>query len=252
MINCLVTMAGNGTRFSEAGYKRTKPFIRLGDTPMIQRVVENLQSEFGSDQQKFIFVIRPESSQPLSQCFAQGSYETFITDKLTEGAACSCLLAESAINNDDPLIIANSDQLVGDVAFMDMFLAYAVQNNVDGLIACFLNDDPKWSYVRLRAGQVYETAEKRVISNLATCGIYYYRRGRDFVEAAKSMIVKGIRTNGEYYVCPVYNEFLNLEPTAKVLPYMVNNFWGVGTPTDLEHYLKSHGMQPSKDGPTAV
>ncbi len=128
-------------------------------------------------------------------------------DRVTEGAACTVLLARDLIDNDSPLMMANSDQFV-DVD-INTYLAAQEQQDLDGLIMTFWADHPKWSYCRMgQGGMVTEVLEKQVVSNEATVGIYNFRRGKDFVKAADKMIALDKRVNGEFYVAPVYNELI--------------------------------------------
>ena len=128
-------------------------------------------------------------------------------DQVTEGAACTVLLARDCIDSDDPLMLANSDQWV-DIE-IDDYLASMDAADADGLIMTMKAHDPKWSFVGLdAAGWVTRVVEKQVISDEATVGIYNFRRGRDFVCAADQMIAKDLRVNDEFYVAPVYNELI--------------------------------------------
>ena len=85
---------------------------------------------------------------------------------------------------------------------------------------------------------VTEVAEKDPISNIATCGIYWYRRGSDFVKYADQMIEKNIRVNNEFYIAPVYNELIG--DGKKLIPFFVHSMWGIGTPEDLNYYLENY------------
>jgi dTDP-glucose pyrophosphorylase len=150
------------------------------------------------------------------------------------------LLARDLIDTDEPLMIANSDQWV-DVNIND-YLATMTRQGADGLIMTMGADDPKWSFVGLDSrGFVTRIAEKQVISNEATVGIYNFRRGRDFVRAADAMIEQDLRVKGEFYVAPVYNELI--EEGARVVVHNVGRegagMYGLGLPEDLERFLAS-------------
>jgi dTDP-glucose pyrophosphorylase len=107
---------------------------------------------------------------------------------------------------------------------------------VDGGVLVFPATHPKWSYVRTDAnGMVVEVAEKKVISNTATVGIYWYRKGSEYVRYAERMIAKNFRVNGEFYVAPVFNEYL--DDGKVVAAYGCYKMHGLGTPEDLEAYL---------------
>jgi hypothetical protein len=104
------------------------------------------------------------------------------------------------------------------------------------MIFTFHDVHPKWSFVKTNSyGFITEIAEKNPISDIATCGIYWYRRGSDFVSAAERMIKKNIRTNNEFYIAPVYNEMI--EDGCKLIPFFVHKMHGIGTPEDLNTYL---------------
>ena len=232
----LIPMAGEGSRFRDKGYSFPKPLIEVKGKPMIQRVVENL--DFDSE---YIFLVRKEHIDKydgllntLNQ-ITNGNFKYVVVDKLTEGAACTTLLAKDLIDNDDDLLIANSDQII----------EYQIENfkylknftNVDGIIWSFNAVHPKWSFIKCNSrGIVTELAEKNPISNVATCGVYWYRRGSDYVKYAENMINKNIRVNNEFYVAPVYNELI--QDGKAVIPFYVHKMHGIGTPEDLETFIE--------------
>jgi len=230
-------MAGEGSRFVKDGYTFPKPLIDVAGKPMIQAVVENL--DFDCD---YIFLVREEHLQKYSGLLdtldriTNGRFDHVIVNGLTEGAACTALLAEEYIDNDESLLIANSDQ----------FIQYESSNfdtlksltNVDAIVFAFNAVHPKWSFVKTNSrGFVTEVAEKKPISNIATCGIYWYRSGADFVKYAKRMIEKDIRVNNEFYIAPVYNELI--EDGKSLIPFYVSKMWGLGTPEDLRKFLNN-------------
>lgn len=230
MTNVLIPMAGLGSRFADAGYTKPKPLIDVNGVPMIKAVVDSL----GIDG-KYIFIVQKQHSVvhhllDVLDEIAPGCKIVEI-DELTDGAARTTLAAAHEIDNDEPLIIANSDQIVEWSA--SKFQQLLTGN--DGVIAVFEDNDPKWSYVRTENGEVVEVAEKQVISNMANVGIYGWAKGSDYVKYAQQMIVKDVRTNNEFYIAPTYNEALL--DGKKVLPFFVDKMYGVGTPEDLERYL---------------
>jgi dTDP-glucose pyrophosphorylase len=153
---------------------------------------------------------------------------------LTEGAAFTALLAKEHINTDEDLLIANSDQVIE--YRPENFLTMKNMTTADGIVFTFNAVHPKWSFAKVDdAGFVTQVAEKVPISNIATCGIYWYRKGKDFVEAAESMIAKNIRVNNEFYIAPVYNEMIGVGKT--VIPFFVQQMHGIGTPEDLQTFL---------------
>lgn len=235
-LQILIPMAGMGNRFKKAGYSLPKPLIEINDKPMIQRVVENLNINA-----KFIFIVQKQhyekyNMKPLLKAIAFDNCNIIQVDKLTEGAACTILLAKDLINNEKPLLIANADQYV---EWNSNEFMYNVVNKptVDGAILTFRSSETKWSYTKLnKEGWVERVAEKEVISNIATVGIYYWKHASDYVKYAEQMISKNIRVNNEFYVCPIFNQAI--EDGKKFITYDVEKMWGLGTPEDLELFLQ--------------
>ncbi len=231
-VTVLIPMAGAGIRFAEAGYKLPKPLIEVNGTPMIQHVVENLNIDA-----HYVFIVQTSLYEQhnlgtILPLIAPGC--TIIqTLGLTEGAACTTLLAKGFINNGKHLIIANCDQSVEWDS--NDFMYSMIDSGVDGGILTFKANETKWSYAKTENNYVTEVAEKRVISEDATVGIYYWKRGCDYVKFAEQMIQKNIRVNNEFYVCPVFNEAIKANKKIKTFP--AQKMWGLGTPEDLQNYI---------------
>jgi len=232
-LNVLIPMAGHGSRFAQAGYAFPKPLVEVENKPMIQAVVESLGIEAN-----YIYIVQKEHFERYNLTYLLNlitpGCKIILTDEVTEGAAVTSLLAKDYIDNDHPLIIANSDQIIEWSS--REFIYSLMSRNADGGILTFNSTHPKWSYARINErGEVIEVAEKKPISNLATVGVYYWRYGSDYVRSAESMIAKNIRTNNEFYVCPTYNELIG--EGKFIYTYNVDAMWGVGTPEDLNYYL---------------
>lgn len=232
-LNVLIPMAGLGSRFADAGYTFPKPLIAVNDKPMIHAVVNNL-----SIKAKYIYIVQKQHFMQYNLHYLLNMItpdcSIVIADGITEGAAVTALLAKDLINSNQPLIIANSDQIV-EWSSRD-FVYDCMKQNVDGGIVTFKSTHPKWSYVKLNdAGYVEEVAEKKTISDIATAGIYYWKHGSDFVKYAEQMINNDIRTNNEFYICPVYNEAIG--DNKKIITYNIEKMWGIGTPEDLNYFL---------------
>jgi HAD superfamily hydrolase (TIGR01509 family) len=235
-MNVLIPMAGAGSRFETAGYVFPKPLIEVNGKPMIQVVVENLNMD-----SKHIFIVRNEHYEKyhlkaLLNLITPGC-EIVRVDKLTEGAACTTLLAEEYINNDSPLVMANSDQYV---EWNSNEFMYSMQaDSIDGGILVFNSTHPKWSFAEVdENGYVVRVAEKEPISNIATVGIYFWTKGSDYVKYAKRMIEKNIRVSNEFYVAPVFNEAI--ADGKKIKIFYAEKMWGLGTPEDLDNFMKNH------------
>jgi HAD superfamily hydrolase (TIGR01509 family) len=235
-MNVLIPMAGNGSRFAQAGYTFPKPLIEVHGKPMIQVVVDNLAVDAN-----FIFVVQKSHREKYNldsmlSLICPGC-KIVEVDGVTEGAACTVLLAKDFINNDEPLVIANSDQFI-EWNSLEFFYKMNEQN-LDAGIVSFRATHPKWSYAKVDDnGFVTEVAEKNPISDIATVGVYYWKQGKDFVKYAESMISKDIRVNNEFYVCPVFNEALL--DGLKIKTFDVPKMWGIGTPEDLNYFLENY------------
>jgi HAD superfamily hydrolase (TIGR01509 family) len=236
-LQILIPMAGAGSRFQQVGYKLPKPLIEVHDKPMIQLVVENLNIDA-----KFIFLVQKQhyeqyNMKPLLKSITNDNCEVVQIDKITEGAACTTLLAKNIINNDKPLLIANSDQYI-EWDSNEFMYRMVSKPAIDAAILSFRSSEIKWSYAKLnKAGYVERVAEKEVISNIATVGIYYWKQASDYVRYAEQMISKNIRVKNEFYVCPVFNQAI--EDDKKIVTFDVKKMHGLGTPEDLI-YFQNH------------
>jgi len=235
-MNVLIPMAGAGSRFAQAGYTFPKPLIDVEGKPMIQIVVDNLNIDA-----TFIYVVQKSHRE-------QYNLDTLLNlitpnckivevDGLTEGAACTTLLAKEFIDSDAPLLMANSDQFLEWDS--NEFMYKMIEQKVDGGILSFHSTHPKWSFAKVdEYGYVTEVQEKNPISDIATVGVYYWAKGSDYVKYAEQMIDKNIRTNNEFYVCPVYNEAI--ADCKKIKTFNIDKMWGLGTPEDLKYYLENY------------
>jgi beta-phosphoglucomutase-like phosphatase (HAD superfamily)/dTDP-glucose pyrophosphorylase len=235
-MNVLIPMAGAGSRFANAGYTFPKPLIEVDGKPMIQVVVENLNIEAN-----YTFIVQKEHYEKYSLQYLLNliapNCNIVQVDGLTEGAACTTLLAKEFIDNDNPLLIANSDQFV---EWNSNECLYAFNaDGIDGGILSFKATHPKWSYAKVGDdGFVSEVAEKKLISDNATVGIYFWTKGSDYVKYAEQMIEKNIMTNDEFYVCPVFNEAI--QDGKKIRLKGIEKMWGIGTPEDLIYFLENY------------
>jgi HAD superfamily hydrolase (TIGR01509 family) len=235
-LNVLIPMAGAGSRFQQAGYTFPKPLIEVEGKPMIQVVVDNLNIDA-----TFIYVVQKEHREKYNLDtllnLITPNCKIVEVDGLTEGAACTTLLAKEHINSDAPLVMANSDQFLEWDS--NEFMYKMIEQEVDGGIVTFHATHPKWSFAKVdEYGYVTEVAEKNPISDIATVGVYYWSKGSDYVKYAEQMIKKNIRTNNEFYTCPVFNEAIG--DGKKIKTFDIEKMWGLGTPEDLKYYLENH------------
>jgi HAD superfamily hydrolase (TIGR01509 family) len=235
-MNVLIPMAGAGSRFQQAGYSFPKPLIDVRGKTMIQVVVENLNIDA-----TYVYVVQKEHREKYNLDtllnLITPNCKIVEVDGLTEGAACTTLLAKEYIDNDLPLVMANSDQFVEWDS--NEFMYKMIEQNVDGGIVTFRATHPKWSFVKVdEFGYVTEVAEKNPISDIATVGIYYWKHGSDYVKYAEQMIQKNVRVNNEFYVAPVFNEAIS--DGKRIKPFDVSTMAGLGTPEDLNYFLEQY------------
>ena len=235
-LNVLIPMAGAGSRFQKAGYTFPKPLIDVKGKPMIQVVVDNLNLDAN-----FIFVVQKSHREKYNLDtllnLITPNCKIVEVDGMTEGAACTTLLAKEFIDNNNPLFFANSDQFVEWDS--NEFMYKMNETGVDGGMLTFKATHPKWSFAKIDdRGFVTEVAEKNPISDNATVGFYYWKHGSDYVKYAEQMIEKNIRVNNEFYVCPVFNEAI--KDGKKITNFNIEKMWGLGTPEDLNYFLENN------------
>jgi HAD superfamily hydrolase (TIGR01509 family) len=235
-MNVVIPMAGAGSRFLIAGYTFPKPLIEVKGKPMIQVVTENLNLDA-----HFIYIVQKDHYEKynlkyLLNLISPGC-DIIQIEGMTDGAARTVLKAVEFIDNENPLVIANSDQFI---EWDSNKIMYSLTTDkVDGGLLTFTSTHPKWSFAKIDdLGYVTEIAEKKVISDIATVGVYYWKNGSDFVKYANQMIDKDIRTNGEFYVAPVMNEAIL--DGKKFVTKKVDNMWGIGVPEDLNYFLTNY------------
>lgn len=237
-MNIVIPMAGLGSRFTKAEYKKPKPFIDVNGLPMITRVIENL----AYPDARYLLIGRKEhlnQEKELVKTIEENYNAKFIAiDQLTEGTACTVLFARKFIDTNEPLLIANSDQLV-DIS-IQQFIEDCLKRKLDGSILTFTDAElnPKWSFAKIdKDGFVSSVKEKKAISKYATVGIYFFAKGKDFVNGAIDMIIQNDRVNNEFYTCPVYNYLIKDEKKIKIYNIEIEEMHGLGTPEDLKKYL---------------
>lgn len=237
MLKIVIPMAGAGSRFAKAGFQDPKPLIPVHGIPMIRLVISNIRP---SCEHRFIFIVQNAHQARYGlreklHTWAPGC-EVIGIDGITDGAACTVLKAKRFIDDDAPLMIANSDQFID--ASIDVYLEHG--NGKDGLVMTMQANDPKWSFIEPAPdGNIARIVEKEVISDEATVGIYNFARGSDFVRAAEAMIAADARVNGEFYVAPVYNSLIR--EGKRIARHSIGSvgagMHGLGTPADLADFL---------------
>lgn len=238
MLNILLPLAGPNTFFDSREYPFPKPLIDVLGIPMIERVINNLNAI--SENKRYIFLIRNEdcSKFHIDNTLRLLTGDSAIIIKVqgdTKGALCSALLAINHIENSDQLLIANSDQI-----FTKNLPAYFESvKNIDGDAACmtFSSIHPRWSYVKIDENRVIiQASEKNPISKHAVAGMYYFKRGEDFVKAAKSSIVKDASTDGKFFISSAINELILMGKRAISVEIKNSDYVSFYTPQKIAEY----------------
>lgn len=236
MLNLVVPMAGSQTAFNESRYGYSKNLIEVQGKPLIEHIYGKLRT---LAPKRVTFIVgRDECTRfHLDDVIRllEPEAHVVVTDGETGGAACSALLAIDRIPRDEPLVIANGDQVI------HRGLQEAIHSfqfsDLDGGVVVFPSIHPRWSYVRLdKNGLVTEAAEKRPISRHATAGVYYYRRGGDFIDAAMDMIRKDAAVNGQFYICPAFNEMVLANRRIGVFNIDRDLYFSLSTPNGVGGY----------------
>ena len=239
-VNIVMPMAGRGQRFIDEGYTQPKPLLKVNDKYLIEYVIDSMRFP-GAD---FTFIIRKDHAVN----FELGSIlkkivpesKIIILDEITQGAICTILKAKKFFDSGDEVITKDCDQIVDWVP--EHFLSFVRRHNADGAIVTINTNNPGFSFARVQENKILETAEKIVISNFGATGIYYFKSGKDLIRYANRMIDKNIRTNNEFYVCPVYNEYV--ADSKLILNYPIAEMIALNTPSEFERnkiYLTSMG-----------
>jgi dTDP-glucose pyrophosphorylase len=207
---------------------------------MFKWVIKNIVPDNLIDRAQIHIIIRKEHLERFMELKDDDRIKIHIVPELTEGAACTVLTIKEHINNDLPLVIANSDQyLEWDAATFYMSLFHP---EWDGVISTFDQHDPtdlRWSYAQVdKEGCIKAVAEKVFVGPIATTGIYGWSKGSSYVSDTETMISANIRVNNEFYVCPVYN--IGIERGDRIRTHMCKKMWGLGVPADYELFLKTY------------
>lgn len=238
-INILIPMAGAGKRFREAGFKKPKPLIDVLGEPMVKWALKSVDFLEKVKNYQLIFVILKEHDEEynlekeLKKIFGP-EINVIKIDKITRGEAETCLAAKEYINNSNKLFVYDCDSYS-----ISKIWDLIKKEDPDGILVCFKSQDPRYSYVKLdESGYVCQTAEKKVISNFAISGTYYFKKGKDFIWAAEEMIKNNELHNNEFYMAPCYNYLLKLAKKIKIVGG--DKIWIMGTPEELNFFIKNY------------
>lgn len=243
MLRIIIPLAGSSELFVNAGYYYPKPLIELNGAPMIETVLKNplaIQGELS-----FIFIIKEEEANKFH---LDNTLKILVCNaniiKLkhdTKGGLCSVLMAIDDIDDEDEILILNGDQII-DVDLNDIYNTWRLENADAGLVT-FKSVHPRWAYARMKDGVVVQTAEKNPISNNALCGVYYFKRAKEFFTAAFNCIKGDVQLNGVFFISPTINQFVLND--KKVVANTIENkqYHLFYSPQVLQEYERNYQKQ---------
>jgi NDP-sugar pyrophosphorylase family protein len=236
-MNIVIPIAAVDTFFDAEEYHFPKPLVEVSGTPMIQRTIESIRQTLNG---RLIVLARAQDCRQYSLSevirFSGGPNTHVLSlSQETQGSAATCLLAINFINNDEPLVICNGDQVV------DVDLSSAITEfqkvDLDAGVITFPSLHPRWSYVRCDTnGKIIEAAEKRVISRKAIAGFYYFRRGADFVRAAMNMIIANVTVNERFFIAPALNQLILEGAKLGEYPIKAEQYHSFYSPQKVREY----------------
>ena len=163
----------------------------------------------------------------------------FSVTKTTRGAVETCLMAESAIDEEDAVMVMDCDLEFRSKVFMKGITEILQQPSAEangGMLISFESTEPRYSYAEVDDNMVVKrTAEKEVISSHALCGAYFFSSAKGFLKAAHRLMNEPVFTKPEYYVSLLYNYLL--ADGEKVMLATMEEYYSYGTPEELKKYI---------------
>ena len=240
-LHVIMPMAGEGSRFKKEGWTTPKPLIELNGQPLFKHAISSVVAE--GIKLKYSFIVRQEH---IDEYKIDDGIRSFLPEanifsvlKTTRGAVETCLMAETAIEDDDAVIVMDCDLEFRSKKFIQIIretLAQPIKEANGGALVSFESNEPRYSYAALdNKGFVTRTAEKEVISNHALCGAYFFSTGKRFKQIAHQLLDEPEFKKPEYYVSLLYNYLLADGEKVRLAP--MEEYYSYGTPEELKRYL---------------
>ena len=238
-LHIVMAMAGRGSRFSNVGYTTPKPLIKVDGQPMFLRALSSLDNV--ATEKRYTIIIRQEHDEQynLGTLLKEALPDVNIvfTNEEPIGAVVDALRSRTYLKPDEGVVVMDCDLWFQSASYNNMVQAsLSGKSNIAGGLLTFEADNPRYSYAKFGDdGIVTETAEKRVISNHAITGAYYFATATDFITAAETLIAQPLSdTMPEYYMSLLYN--ILIQDGKKVQAATVDEFASFGTPEELAAY----------------
>lgn len=236
MINVLLPAMGTSAFFKDAYFP--KPLIEIKGKTMLEMIIEDYKE---LNPKNYVFVFSDDDCKKFhldaSAKILSPASQVIKLSNQTAGALCTCLMAIEYINNDTSLIIANSDQIIE--TDYTKVIEHFNNLNADAGVITFPNIHPRWSYARKVDDEVVEVAEKRPLSKDAIAGFYYFKKGSDFVQAAKNALMKQNNLEGKYYISASINELILLGKKIGYFDIEKEQYKSFYSPAKIKEYEDS-------------
>jgi len=239
-LHIIMPMAGEGSRFTKAGWQTPKPLIEVRGVPLFQRAISSVA--INGAVMKYSFIVRQEhiDNQYIDSRIKQilPSANVFSVAKTTRGAVETCLVAEEAIDDHDAVVVMDCDLEFRSKRYNELVLASlksSCADSIGGALVSFDSDNPRYSYALVdEEDRVLRTAEKEPISNHALCGAYFFGCGKDFKRVAHQLLIDGTHGKAEFYVSLLYNYLLSEGKVVRLAK--MEEYYSYGTPEELALY----------------
>lgn len=239
-LHIIMPMAGEGSRFLKEGWTTPKPLIMLNGEPLFKHAISSVHID--DVPMKYSFIVRQEHidqyriDKQIRAILPKAN--VFSVLKTTRGAVETCLVAESALADEDGVIVMDCDLEFRSKAFLEILtenLSLPLSEAEGGALVSFESNEPRYSYAEVGTdGFVKRTAEKEVISCHALCGAYFFSTGKKFKQIAHRLLGEPEFKKPEYYVSLLYNYLL--EDGEKVQLATMEEYYSYGTPEELKRY----------------
>lgn len=234
----IVTMAGSGKRFRDAGYTVPKYAIKAHGQPLFTWAVSSLR-QYLTEGWAVTFVAQEQDGAKAfidEQCGILGirEHHTVELTMQTDGQATSALFAKQTLaGGKTPIAIYNID------TYVDPNMLSPAAMRGDGWIPCFPGVGDGWSFVRVdEANRALELREKQRISPHATIGFYGFSSFDLYERAYDEFYSKtGFMERGERYVAPLYNQLLSWNMPVYIERLPAEAIYPMGTPAELQEFL---------------
>lgn len=242
-MNIIIPMAGKGRRFAESDFKLPKPLIDVAGKSMYRHAVDSLPLHLAS---KLIFVLSKNEYLDVLTTDIKLNYSNYplsiiIQENNPTGQAASVLESAGALNINSPTLVHNCDTYFS----IDNIWENLLASQNDGALLLFKSNESRWSYARLNeeSSRIIDVKEKKVISEHASTGTYYFKNTTDLIADIKFIIANDIKENEEFYLSTVYR--IMLKHQKIILPLWIKKFLCFGTPQDLVSSLNEIIANPN-------